>query len=129
MELRGKNVAVLVEKLYEDQELWYPVIRMREAGATVTLIGPKKQTYESKYGYPATADIAVEQARASDYDALIVPGGWAPDHMRRSPAMVALVRDVHKQGKPVASICHGGWMLASAGILRGVRVTGFFSIK
>lgn len=129
MELKGKKVAVFVEKFYEDQELWYPVYRLREAGATVSIIGPKKETYESKHGYPAMADAIAAEARAADYDALIIPGGYAPDHMRRTPAMVAFAKEIHAQGKPVAAICHGGWMLTSADIVRGVRVTGFFSIK
>jgi protease I len=130
MKLKGKKIAVLAEKFYEDQELWYPVLRFREEGATVSVIAPKTDvTYESKHGYPVKADIASKSAKASDYDAVIIPGGYAPDHMRRDPAMVSFVADAHKQGKLVAAICHAGWMLASAGVARGKTVTGFSSIK
>jgi protease I len=129
MELTGKKIAVFVEKIYEDLELWYPVLRFREAGAQVTLIGPKKEIYESKHGYPAEADAAISDVKASDFDALIVPGGYAPDYMRRSEAMLNFTREINKRGKIVAAICHAGWVLASAGIVRGVRVTGVVSIK
>ena len=129
MSLKGKKVAVLIENFYEDMELWVPVYRLKEEGVTVTLIGPKKETYLSKHDYPAQADLKITDARAADYDALIIPGGYAPDHMRRNPAMVAFVRDMDKLGKVVAAICHAGWMLASANIIKGRKLTGFVSIK
>jgi protease I len=129
MPVKGKKVAVLLENFYEDMEVWVPVYRLREEGAKVTLIGPKKETYLSKHDYPATADISIKDARAADFDALIIPGGYAPDHMRRHPAMVEFVRAMDKQGKVVAAICHAGWMLASANIVKGRKLTGFFSIK
>jgi len=129
MPLKGKKVAVLIENFYEDMEVWVPVYRLKEEGAKVTLIGPKKETYLSKHDYPAQADLKIDDARATDYDALIIPGGYAPDHMRRNPAMVAFVRDMDKAGKVVAAICHAGWMLASANIIKGRKLTGFFSIK
>jgi protease I len=129
MKLAGKRVAVLVENFYEDLELWYPVLRFREEGAQVSLVGPRIEKFTSKNGYPAQADVAIDKANAKDYDAVIVPGGYAPDHMRRTPAMVEFVRKAHENGAVVGAICHGGWMLASADIVRGRRLTGFFSIK
>jgi protease I len=129
MSLEGRTIAVFVAKLYEDLELWYPYYRMKEEGAEVVLIGPERETYAGKHGLPATADRAIAAARPDQFDALIIPGGYSPDHMRRSPPMVEFVRAMHASGKPVAAICHGGWMLASADIVRGKNVTGFFSIK
>lgn len=130
MEIRGKKIAILVENLYQEIELWYPYYRLREAGAQVTLVGPKAgETYASKYGYPATSTAAASDVRAGDFDAIVVPGGYAPDHMRRHRAMVDLVRDAYAEGKVVATICHAGWMLVSAGIARGKRLTCFHSIR
>ena len=126
--LESKHIAILVEEIYEDLELWYPLLRMREAGAQVTVVGPEARTYASKHGYPATADKAAKDVTAEQFDAVIIPGGYAPDHMRRHPAMVALVREAALKNKVVAAICHAGWMLASAEVLRGKNVTGFFAI-
>jgi protease I len=127
---QGKRVAVLVEKLYEDLELWYPVLRLREAGYAVTIVGPKAgQSYESKHGYPAKADVGAAEVKAEDFDAIIIPGGYSPDHMRRCKPMVDLVTQAARQGKVLAAICHGGWMLCSARCLKGRKVTGFFSIR
>ena len=129
-ELNGKRVAVLVEKLYEDLELWYPVLRLREAGAAVTIVGPKAgESYASKHGYPAKADASAADVRAGDFDAIVIPGGYSPDHMRRSKAMIQLVGDASDLGKVLAAICHGPWMLCSTSALRGKRATGFFSIR
>lgn len=129
MQIQGKRVAVLAEDFYEDLELWYPVLRLREAGADVKIVGPKADAYQSKHGYPAKADAGIDEVSVADFDAVVIPGGYAPDHMRRHPKMVALVREAAQQGKIVAAICHAGWMLASAGIIRGKRVTCYFSIK
>lgn len=129
MKLAGKRVAVLAEQQYEDLELWYPVLRFREEGAEVDIVGAGKDSYPSKHGYPAKTTTSIDKVRASDFAAVIIPGGYAPDHMRRHPAMVQLVKDAFQEGKIVAAICHGGWLLASAGILRGRKVTGFFAIR
>jgi protease I len=129
MELTGKRVALLVENLYEDLELWYPLLRLREAGAEVTTVGSGATSYTSKHGYPAQADTSADHVSAADFDAVVIPGGYAPDYMRRSQAMVDFVREAVQQGKIVAAICHAGWILASANVIRGKRVTGFFSIK
>jgi protease I len=130
MELQGKRAAVLVEKFYEELELWYPVFRLREAGCKVTLVGPEAgQTYASKIGYPAKSDKAARDVSADDFDLLIIPGGYSPDHMRRCEPMVRLVSTMAEQGKVVAAICHGPWMLCSTQALKGRRATCFFAIK
>jgi protease I len=129
MRLEGKNVALFVADLYEDLEYWYPRYRLREEGARVVTVGLRADVYASKHGLQARADRSIGNVAAADFDALVIPGGYAPDHMRRSPEMVALVRAMHEQGKPVAAICHAAWMLASADILRGRKATSFFSIR
>jgi protease I len=129
MRLKGRKVAVLAADFYEDLELWYPLIRLREEGADVTVVGPAAQEYKSKHGYPVKAHRGAKDVRAADFDGVVIPGGYAPDYMRRSPEMVSLVREMFKAGKPVAAICHAGWMLASAGVLEGRTVTSWFSIK
>lgn len=130
MELHGKRVAILAEKLYEDLELWYPYYRLKEAGAMVQVVGTgSADKFESKHGLPVKVDVNAEQVSADDFDAVIVPGGYAPDHMRRYPAMVKLVRDAYQQGKVVAAICHAPWMLASANVLRGKTATSVGAIK
>ncbi|MDQ7859026.1 MAG: type 1 glutamine amidotransferase domain-containing protein [Armatimonadota bacterium] len=130
MELQGVRVAALVEELYEDLELWYPVLRLREAGAEVALVGPRAgETYKSKHGYPAKADVGMVEADPAQFDGLVIPGGYAPDRMRRHPAMLAFVRALHEAGKPIAFICHAGWVPISAGIVRGRTVTSVAAIK
>jgi protease I len=128
-ELTGQKIAILVETLYEDQELWYPYYRLIEAGAEVRVIGPRKGTFESKHGYPVKADFGADEVKATDFSAVIIPGGYAPDHMRRNKAMVDLVREAVRQEKVVAAICHAGWMLASAGVLKGRKATCYIAIK
>ena len=130
MQLKGKRVAILAENLYQEMELWVPYYRLKEEGADVHVVGAGgAKSYASKHGYPVTVDVQAEQANAVEYDAVVVPGGYAPDLMRRSAAMVKLVRDAHENGKVVAAICHAGWMLASANIIRGRTATSFRSIK
>jgi protease I len=128
--LKGKHVAVLVEKLYEDLELWYPVLRLREEGCDVKVVGPNAgESYASKHGYPARSDLSIAEAMERDFDAVIVPGGYSPDHMRRHRLMVDLVARTAQQGKVVAAICHGPWMLCSARCIKGRKVTGFYAIR
>jgi protease I len=130
MQLKGKRVAVLAENMYQEMELWVPYYRLKEEGAQVHVVGSGgAKGYTSKHGYPVTVDVQAEQANAVEYDAVVIPGGFAPDLMRRSAAMVKLVREAFQQGRVVAAICHAGWMPVSAGILRGKRATSFFSIK
>ena len=120
------RVAILAETLYEDLELWYPYYRLREAGADVFVVGSgSAETYQSKHGYPVTVDAEADTVTASQFDGVIIPGGYSPDHMRRHPSMVKLVREAHEQGKVVAAICHAGWMLASANIVRGRTATSY----
>jgi protease I len=129
-ELAGVRVALLAETLYEDMELWYPYYRLREAGADVFVVGSgSAEVYQSKHGYPVSVDAEADTVTASQFDAVIIPGGYSPDHMRRHPGMVKLVREAHEQGKIVAAICHAGWMLVSASIARGRTLTSFRSIK
>ncbi|WP_435006628.1 type 1 glutamine amidotransferase domain-containing protein [Tundrisphaera lichenicola] len=128
--VKGKRIAVLAEKLYEDLELWYPVLRFREAGAKVMIVGPKAgETYPSKHGYPAKADSSAGDVRAADLDGIVIPGGYSPDHIRRHKAMIELVTDAMKLGKVVGSICHGPWVLCSTHALKGRKLTGFYSIR
>jgi protease I len=129
MSLSGKRVVILVEDLYQDQEVWYPYYRLKEAGAEVAFVGTGKKEYKGKYGYPLTADVNAEQASAQTWDAVIVPGGYAPDILRRSPAVLELVRQANQRGAVIGAICHAGWVLCSAGILRGRTVTCFSAIK
>jgi protease I len=130
MELRGYRVAILAENQYEDLELWYPYLRLQEAGADVFVVGSgAADSFTSKHGYPVRTDADADTVSVDQFDAIVVPGGWAPDYMRRSAAMINLVREAVTRDKLVATICHGGWMLASAGVLRGRTVTGYRSIK
>lgn len=130
MTLSGKRVAVLAEDFYNEVELWYPYYRLKEAGAKVTLVGSgSAPTFKSKVGLGVTVDTSADRVSAEDFDGIVIPGGYAPDRMRRYPSMVQLVRDLYLDGKLVAAICHAGWMLASAGVLRDKTVTSYFAIK
>ena len=130
MNLTGKRVAILAENMYQEMELWVPYYRLKEEGAEVKVVGAGgAKTYTSKHGYPVSVDAQAENVTALEFDAVVIPGGYAPDMMRRHDAMVRLVREAFQQGKVVAAICHAGWMLASAGILKGRKATSFFAIK
>ena len=130
MKLQGKRIAILAENMYQEMELWVPYYRLKEEGADVKVVGAGgAKSYTSKHGYPVSVDVQAEQVKAVEFDAVIVPGGYAPDMMRRHASMVGLVREATQQGKVVAAICHAGWMLVSAGVLNGRKATSFFSIK
>lgn len=130
MAAQGKKILLMVEELYNDREFWYPYYRLQEEGCQVLVVSPVAgKLYKGAAGITAKSDLAADQVDSADYDGLVIPGGYAPDHMRRHPAMVELVRKMVAGDKVVAAICHAGWMLASAGVLKGRRVTGFFAIK
>jgi protease I len=123
------KIAILVEKIYEDLELQYPRLRLKEAGHTVEVIGPKAgETYIGKHGYPQKAEKSAKDVKASDYNLIVIPGGTSPDHMRRDEGMVKLVRAAASAKVPMAAICHGPWMLCSTDALRGRRCTSYMSI-
>jgi protease I len=125
-----KQILIFVENAYEDMELVYPKYRLQEAGFSVTLAGPKaNQQYLGKHGYPVTSDAAIAEMRASDFAGVVCAGGWMPDKLRRDPKVKSLLREFHEAQKLIAAICHGGWMPISAGIYKGVRVTGSPGIK
>lgn len=130
MAAQGKKVILLVEEMYNEFEFWYPFYRLKEAGAEVVVVGSgSSSVYKSKMGIPCPVDENADAVTASAFDGVIIPGGYAPDHMRRYPAMVKLVKELFDAGKVVAAICHAGWMLASADILKGRTVTSFFAIR
>ena len=129
MRLRGKRIAILCGPDYEDMELQYPRYRLMEEGAEVVVAGIGEETYKGKKGYPITVDTQITALNPNDFDAVVIPGGYAPDHMRRSEELLAFVREIHDQGKTVAAICHAAWVPISAGILKGRRVTCVPAIK
>jgi protease I len=123
-------MLLFVGDIYEDLELWYPKLRMIEAGAEVVVAGAEAgRTYAGKNGYPCVSDASLAEVHAAAFDGLIVPGGFMPDKLRRDPHVLQLVRDFDAAGKLVAAVCHGGWIPISAGVYRGVRVTGSPGIK
>jgi protease I len=128
--LGGKRFLVFVDDVYEDLELWYPKLRLMEAGADVCVAGPAAgQKYHGKHGYPCIADAALADIAAADFQGLVIPGGFMPDKLRRDQRVLELVRQFAGEEKCVAAICHGGWIPISAGVYRGVRVTGSAGIK
>jgi len=130
MRLQGKTIGYFVAQEVEDLEFWVPVMRLREEGAQVVVIGLSEKTVHGKHGLEMTPDVGIEAApKASALDGLVIPGGWAPDKLRRDQGVLRLVREVNEEGKIIGTICHGGWVPISAGILRGRKATGSKGIK
>jgi protease I len=130
MRLEGKRIAYLVEEGFEDLEFWVPLMRLREEGAEVTVVSSgRAETFRGKHWLEAQVDVRADQVSPDEFDAVVVPGGWAPDKLRRYPAVTGLVRGIYEQDKIVASICHAGLVLISAGIVTGHKSTGSEGIK
>jgi protease I len=125
---QGK-VAILVENDYQDQEVWVPLYRLREEGYETVVVGPRAGRFDSKHGCPIEAEVAASEVRSEELKGVVIPGGWAPDRLRQDPAVLRLVRELDERGRVVASICHGGWVLASAGVARGRRLTSYRAIR
>jgi len=129
MALEGTKVLFFAGPLYEDLELWYPKIRLEEEGVRTVVAGTGEKVYQGKKGYPITVDASVDEIDAAEFDGLVIPGGYAPDIMRRSRRLLDITRGIFDAGKPVAFICHAGWVPISAGIVRGKRGTSVGAIK
>ena len=127
--LAGKTVLLFAGPIYEDLELWYPKIRLEEAGARTVVAGLGEREYRGKHGYPVSVDADVEAVRSTEFDGLVIPGGFAPDRMRRNATLLQITRDIFAAGKPVGFICHAGWVPISARILRGKRATSVGAIR
>jgi len=121
--------VILVENDYQDQEVWVPLYRLREEGYETIVAGPRRGTYHSKYGYPIEAAVAASEVPLEEIDGVIVPGGWAPDRLRQDAGVLSLVGRLNETGRVVAAICHGGWVLASAGVAKGRRLTAYRAIR
>ena len=127
--LLNKKVLIFAENIYEDLELWYPKLRLIEEGAKVIVAGTGEKTYKGKYGYPVNVDGDIKDFKAKNFDAVIVPGGYAPDRLRAYKEVLDFVREMNSVNKVVAAVCHAPWVLASAGILKGKKVTCVDRIK
>lgn len=125
----SKSVAILVEDLYQEMEVWYPAYRIREAGIKTVFLGTGRPEYKSKCGYPCKVEGDVKEVNWRDFHGVVIPGGYAPDLLRRYDAVVQFVGEAFKAGRVVAAICHGPWVLCSAGVLKGRTATCFFAIK
>ncbi len=130
MKLNGKRIAIMLDQEYQELEVWYPYYRLKEEGAEVLLVAPVgRKMYPSKLGYPCISDVAVVDVDAEKFDAVVIPGGWCPDFMRRDEGMVRFVQSAAAAGIVLAAICHGGWMLCCTDALKGRRATSFMAIR
>jgi len=128
--LRKKRILMFIENIYEDLELWYPKLRLIEEGADVVVAGPEAgKVYSGKHGYPCRSDAALRTIKGEQFDGLVIPGGFAPDRLRRIPEVLALTKHFLESGKLLAHICHGGWIPISAGVVKGFRCTSTPGIK
>jgi len=127
---KGRKVAVMVDEMYQVLEVWYPYYRLKEAGIEAVFVAAQaNKEYHSKEGYPCVSHLAADQANAADFDAMVVPGGFAPDFMRRSQTVIRFANDMVNAGKVIAAICHGGWLLCSTKVFSGKKATCFMAIK
>ncbi len=125
-----KRILILTGDIYEDLELWYPKLRLIEAGIHVVVAGPESETvYQGKNGYPCKSDAAICDMESADFDGIILPGGFMPDKLRRDPKVLSLIQDFDRENKLIAAVCHGGWMAISAGVYKNVKTTGSPGIK
>jgi len=129
MSLKGKKVAILVEELYDELEFWYPKMRLEEEGAELVVVAPEKKEFRGKKGFPVKADKSIKEVTPEEFDGVVIPGGYCPDRLRRHREVLEFVRKLYLSGKLVATICHGPWVLISAGIIKGRKITSFFAIK
>jgi protease I len=130
MQLSGKRIAILVDNFYQEMEVWYPFYRLREAGVEVVTVGAKAgEKYTSKMGYPVQSERSYSEVAAAQFQGVVIPGGYAPDHIRRYASANHFVREMDTQGKLVAAICHGPWVLCSAGMLKGRKATCYSAIR
>jgi len=130
MGLKGKRIAIMLDQQYQELEVWYPYYRLREEGAEVIRVAPKAgEVYLSKLGYPCPSDAAANETSGAHFDAVIVPGGWCPDFMRRDETMIRFIRQAADAKKILAAICHGGWMLCCTDALKGRKATSFMAIR
>jgi len=130
MRIKGKRVALMLDQQYQELEVWYPYYRLREEGAEVVRVAPQAgREYASKLGYPCPSDVSAADIAGDEFDAVVVPGGWCPDFMRRSPPMIQFIQQAAQAGKVLAAICHGGWMLCCTDALKGRKATSFVAIK
>jgi protease I len=124
-----KKIAVLIEDYFDEFELIYPYYRLKEAGFESILIGPENRTYHSKFGLEIKAEKSINDINFNEFDGVVIPGGYAPDRLRRHEKIIEFVKNMFDKSNLVAAICHAGWVLASAKVLNGLTVTGFYGIK
>jgi len=129
MKPKSQKILLFIADEYEDLELQYPKYRLREAGKKVVVAGEKRESYKGKHGYPCIADVTFKEIKVGDFDALVIPGGYAPDKLRKISRVLEITKEFARQKKLIAFICHAGWIPISAKILKGIQCTSYISIK